>query len=164
VLKVKLSPREILEEHEELAVQAEKVLRQNDMGDWTRTASGLYPHQWSWASAFIAIGPAHLDVRRAACEHRTLFTHQWRTGKVPHIVFNPKAPPHSYYPGAEHWACAAVSPDAPPAPPYTIRFTAEGEAAVEAGPETVLACDAGARHAVEALSDAVCLISVATGG
>ncbi len=45
-----------------------------------------------------------------------------------------------------------------------IRFTAEGEAAVEAGPETMLACDAGVRHAVEALSDAVCLISVATGG
>jgi hypothetical protein len=164
MLKVNLSPREILEEHEELAVQAEKVLRQNDMGDWTRAASGLYPHQWSWDSAFIAIGLAHLDVRRAACELRTLFTHQWRTGKVAHIVFNPKAPPHSYYPGAEHWACAAVSPEALPAPPYTIRFTAEDEAAVEAGPETVLACDAGARHAVEALSDAVCLISVATGG
>lgn len=45
-----------------------------------------------------------------------------------------------------------------------IRFTAEGEPVVEAGPETMLACDAGVRHAVEALSDAVCLISVATGG
>lgn len=45
-----------------------------------------------------------------------------------------------------------------------IRFTAEGEAALEAGPETMLACDAGVRHAVEALSDDVCLISVATGG
>ena len=27
-----------------------------------------------------------------------------------------------------------------------IRFTAEGEPAVEAGPETILACDAGVRH------------------
>lgn len=44
-----------------------------------------------------------------------------------------------------------------------VRFTAEGEAAVEAGPETMLACDVGVRHVVEALSDAVCLISVATG-
>ena len=100
-------------------MQAEEVLRQNDMGSWTRAAPGLYPHQWSWDSAFIAIGLAHLDVRRAARELRSLFAHQWRTGKVPHIVFNPKAPPHSYYPGAEHWACAAASPDAPPAPPYT---------------------------------------------
>ena len=44
-----------------------------------------------------------------------------------------------------------------------IRFTAEGEA-IEAGPETVLTCDAGVRHAVEAVSEAVCLVSVATGG
>ena len=123
VLKVKPSPKEILEERGELAVQAEEVLRQNDMGGWTRAAPGLYPHQWSWDSAFIAIGLAHLDVRRAARELRTLFAHQWRTGKVPHIVFNPKAPPKSYYPGAEHWACAAASPDAPPAPPYTSCLT-----------------------------------------
>lgn len=104
---------------EELIAQAGKILRQNDMGGWTRAAPSLYPHQWSWDSAFIAIGLAHLDSRRAAQELRTLFAHQWKTGKVPHIVFNPKAPPHSYYPGADHWACAAASPDAPPAPPYT---------------------------------------------
>ncbi len=123
MLKVKPSPREILEEHGELAAQAEEVLRQNDMGEWTRAAPELYPHQWSWDSAFIAIGLAHLDVRRAVRELRTLFAHQWRTGKVPHIVFNLEAPPHSYYPGAEHWACAAASPDAPLAPPYTSCLT-----------------------------------------
>ena len=44
-----------------------------------------------------------------------------------------------------------------------IRFLAEGEA-VEAGAETVLACDAGVRHSVEALEDAVCLIGIAAGG
>ncbi|HET7478418.1 MAG TPA: trehalase family glycosidase [Rubrobacteraceae bacterium] len=104
-------------------MRAEEVLRDNDMGGWTRPASGLYPHQWSWDSAFIAIGLAHLDVRRAALELRTLFAHQWKTGKVPHIVFNPAAPPESYYPGAEHWACAASSPDAPLAPPYTSCLT-----------------------------------------
>jgi quercetin dioxygenase-like cupin family protein len=43
-----------------------------------------------------------------------------------------------------------------------IRFTAEDEA-VEAGPERVLTCDAGVRHSVEALSDAVCLLTVASG-
>lgn len=43
-----------------------------------------------------------------------------------------------------------------------IRFTAEG-AAVEAGSGTMLACDAEVRHSVEALSDAVCIINVATG-
>ena len=59
-----------------LAARARQVLRQNDMGDWTRAAPYLYPHQWSWDSAFIAIGLARLDVRRAARELRTLFDHQ----------------------------------------------------------------------------------------
>lgn len=44
-----------------------------------------------------------------------------------------------------------------------IRFTVEGEA-IEAGPETGLTCDAKVRHSVEALSDAACLLTVATGG
>lgn len=44
-----------------------------------------------------------------------------------------------------------------------IRFAAEGET-VEAGPERVLTCDAGVRHSVEALGDAVCLLTVAGGG
>jgi hypothetical protein len=103
----------------QLAARARHVLRQNDMGDWTCAAPNLYPHQWSWDSAFITIGLAHLSTRRAAKELLALFGHQWGTGKVPHIVFNSEAPPDSYFPGPEHWACAAASPDAPPAPPYT---------------------------------------------
>ncbi len=114
----KSSPRVTLG-REELALRAAEVLRRNDMGEWTRAAPELYPHQWSWDTGFIAIGLAHLDTRRATRELLTLFEHQWKTGKVPHIVFNPKAPAHSYFPGPDHWACAAASPDAPPAPPYT---------------------------------------------
>src|SRR5919202_1360649 len=102
-----------------IAARAIEVLHQNDMGEWTRAAPNLYPHQWSWDSAFISIGLAHFNTRRAARELLTLFEHQWRTGKVPHIVFNPEAPPDSYFPGPDHWACASASPDAPPAPPYT---------------------------------------------
>ncbi len=118
-MQVQISPMTILGEHNELASQVERTLRQNDMGGWTCAAPKLYPHQWSWDSAFIAIGLAHLDTRRAARELLTLFSHQWATGKVPHIVFNPEAPPRSYFPGADHWASAAASPNAPPAPPYT---------------------------------------------
>jgi quercetin dioxygenase-like cupin family protein len=44
-----------------------------------------------------------------------------------------------------------------------IRFAAEGET-VEAGPERVITCDGGVHHSVEALSDAVCLLNVASGG
>jgi glucosylglycerate hydrolase len=103
----------------DLAVQAAEVLRRNDMGGWTRAAPNLYPHQWSWDTGFIAIGLAHLDTSRAAGELSSLFRHQWTNGKVPHIVFNPDAPPDSYFPGAEHWSSAGTFPDAPPAPPYT---------------------------------------------
>src|SRR3569833_2154866 len=96
--------RKVSEGHAErvdLVAEAGKILRRNDMGGWTRAAPELYPHQWSWDSAFIAIGLAYLDTRRAAQELRTLFANQWMTGKDPHIVFNPIAPPESFYPGAD---------------------------------------------------------------
>ena len=41
-----------------------------------------------------------------------------------------------------------------------IRFVA-GEEVVEAESDTLLTCDAGVRHAVVALSDAVCLLTIA---
>ena len=44
-----------------------------------------------------------------------------------------------------------------------IRFMVEGEA-IEAGPETMLTRDAKVRHSVEALSNAVCILTLATGG
>src|ERR687897_760341 len=89
------------------------------MGGWTRASPTLYPHQWSWDSAFIAIGLAHLDVGRAAGEIGSLLDHQWENGKIPHIVFNPDAPPESYFPGPEHWASAADAPDVPSGPATT---------------------------------------------
>jgi glucosylglycerate hydrolase len=104
---------------EDIIARAAEVLRENDMGGWTRASPTLYPHQWSWDSAFIAIGLAHLDTERAAGELRTLLAYQWKNGKIPHIVFNPDAPPESYFPGPEHWASAADSPDAPPGPSLT---------------------------------------------
>ena len=67
--------------------RATAVLHGNDAGSWTKAAPRLYPHQWSWDSAFIAIGWAHLDVRRAIAELEELFAAQWHSGMVPHIVF-----------------------------------------------------------------------------
>jgi hypothetical protein len=99
---------------DEIAPAAVAVLRQNDLGGWTKAAPRLYPHQWSWDSAFIAIGLAHVDTRRAAQELRTLFAAQWRTGLVPHIVFNPAVPPGSYFPDAARWDTARPCADVPP--------------------------------------------------
>jgi glucosylglycerate hydrolase len=95
---------------------ATDVLRRNGLKSWTKPAPSLYPHQWSWDSAFIALGLAHVDNRRATDELDTLFTGQWSTGKVPHIVFNPEAPPKSYFPDAERWNSSALSEDAPSGP------------------------------------------------
>jgi quercetin dioxygenase-like cupin family protein len=38
-----------------------------------------------------------------------------------------------------------------------VRFT-RGEAAVEAGPGELIACNAGVPHSVEAVADAICLL------
>lgn len=90
------------------------VLRQNDLGGWTKPAPRLYPHQWSWDSAFIAIGLAHVDADRALREIEVLFAAQWADGRVPHIVFNPES--GDYFPGADVWATAALNPAAPRTP------------------------------------------------
>ena len=95
-----------------LAVHAAEVLRTNDMGGWTKAAPLLYPHQWSWDSAFVSVGWAQLDVRRALTEQARLFEAQWANGMVPQIVFNPLAGPESYFPDPARWA-VEVSPAAP---------------------------------------------------
>jgi hypothetical protein len=86
------------------------VLRTNDRGGWTRPSPALYPHQWSWDSAFVAVGWSHLDPVRAVQELRSLFAAQWSTGMVPHIVFDPTAPAGSYEPGPEAWCTEGHSP------------------------------------------------------
>ncbi|SCL27879.1 hypothetical protein GA0070624_3585 [Micromonospora rhizosphaerae] len=78
-------------------------------GNWehghTVPSRTLYPHQWSWDSAFIAVGLAHVRPDRAWQELRTLFAAQWADGRVPHIVFNPALRVGSYFPGPEFWDC-----------------------------------------------------------
>ena len=93
---------------------AAQVLHRNDLGTATMAAPGAHPHQWSWDSAFIAIGLARLDIPRAATELRTLLRAQWSTGMVPHIVFSPGAP--GYFPGPDRWGT-----DAAPARPVGVR-------------------------------------------
>ena len=68
--------------------------------DHTVPSRTLYPHQWSWDSAFIAVGLAHVRPDRAWRELRTLFAAQWADGRVPHIVFNPALRVGVVLPGA----------------------------------------------------------------
>src|SRR3954453_4397161 len=99
---------------DELRSAALAVLQLNDLGGWTKPAPRLYPHQWSWDSAFIAIGLASVHPERALLELETLFGAQWADGRVPHIVFNPEAA--DYFPGPEWWASAPTNTLAPRAP------------------------------------------------
>ena len=93
--------------HALLHDRAAAVLHGNDAGGFTRASPHLYPHQWSWDSAFIAIGWAHLDVGRAMAELEGLFSAQWSTGMVPHIVFR-AGPDKPYFPGPEWWDCGTA--------------------------------------------------------
>src|ERR671911_316535 len=95
---------------EKLVQQAQMVLDFNWTGEYTMPGPRLYPHQWSWDSALIAIGYSHYDQERAMRELSHLFESQWKSGLLPQIVFNPLF--SEYFPGVEFWH-AERSPDAP---------------------------------------------------
>lgn len=97
---------------ERLRREAVATLLANWRGSSTVPTATLYPHQWSWDSAFIAIGLAHISTRRAWNELFSLFGAQWRDGRVPQIVFNPAVPADAYFPGPPYWQ---PLPDAGPA-------------------------------------------------
>jgi hypothetical protein len=77
------------------------------LGNWrgasTVPAAGQYPHQWSWDSAFAAIGWAQVSTRRAWTELGSLLGGQWADGRVPIIVFSRTVPEDAYFPGPAFW-------------------------------------------------------------
>ena len=95
-------------DHVSLDRQAEAILRGNDRGGYTLPTAGLYPYQWNWDSAFAAWGFATFDLGRAWQELETLFTGQWDSGMVPHILFHTADP--GYFPGPEVWGCEGRAP------------------------------------------------------
>ena len=96
----------------ELIGEAKAVLEANWLGHATSPNRRLYPHQWSWDAACIAMGYASWNQERAETELRSLFSGQWRDGLLPHIVFTDGA---RYFPGPEFWQTER-SPDAPTTP------------------------------------------------
>ena len=91
---------------------ASAFLDRNWRDDHTVPSADLYPHQWSWDTAFIAIGRSWDDQERAQREMEHLLAAQWSDGMVPHIVFNPAVPADAYFPGPDFWCSrrAAASP------------------------------------------------------
>ncbi|MGW7201387.1 MGH1-like glycoside hydrolase domain-containing protein [Streptomyces chryseus] len=86
-----------------LSQAAAQVLSDNWTGASTVPSPRLYPHQWSWDSAFIAIGLRHLSPERAQQELETLLGAQWADGRIPHIVFNPAVALDAYFPSPDFW-------------------------------------------------------------
>jgi hypothetical protein len=95
-----------------VAARAIEVLEGNWSGSHTLPATGLYPHQWSWDSAFIAIGLRHISPRRAGQELDALLAGQWADGRIPQIIFDPHRD-QDYSPGAAFWQSRTIpgSPD-----------------------------------------------------
>ncbi|MFL6113793.1 MAG: MGH1-like glycoside hydrolase domain-containing protein, partial [Catenulispora sp.] len=87
----------------ELWNSAVRVLETNWAGDHMVPSRKLYPHQWSWDAAFIAIGLVYVNPTRAWSDLRSLFEAQWPDGRVPHIVFDPATAEADYFPGPGFW-------------------------------------------------------------
>src|SRR3712207_4540275 len=99
-----------MQETEDLIQQDKMVLDFNWTGQYTKPGPRLYPHQWSWDSALIAIGYSRYDQERATSELTHLFDAQWKNGLLPQIVFDPHF--GRYFPGIDFWH-ADRSPDSP---------------------------------------------------
>jgi mannosylglycerate hydrolase len=91
---------EALDKDLELDQRARAILAANWMGQSTRASSRLYPHQWSWDAAWVALAYSHWDQERAETEIRFLFSGQWTNGLLPHIRFLEEG---RYFPGPEIW-------------------------------------------------------------
>ncbi len=92
-----------------LTTEARQVLDKNHRDGWTQPAAKLYPHQWLWDSAFIAIGLATYAPKRATEEIQSIFRAQWQNGMLPHTIFSAQT---GYWAGPELWQ-SHISPHAP---------------------------------------------------
>lgn len=93
--------------YENLLKQAVEILNKNWTGTFTKPGALLYHHQWSWDSAFAAIGYAHYDQSRAECEMRSLFEGQWSNGLIPQIVFADQT--DDYFPPPAFWETERIA-------------------------------------------------------
>lgn len=65
---------------QDLDRQAQEILRRNDRGGYTVPTHGLYPFQWNWDSAFVALGFAEFDRDRAWQRSKRWFRPSGMTG------------------------------------------------------------------------------------
>ena len=89
--------------------EAKKILLGNRKKGYTLpTNNKLYPAQWNWDSAFIALGYSYFNIDYALEEIETLLKGQWDDGMVPHILFHDKDT--TYFPNHTTWKCGKNIP------------------------------------------------------
>lgn len=119
-----------------LDARAREILIGNDRGGYTVPTHGLYPFQWNWDSAFVALGFATFDRDRAWAEIETLVSAQWEDGMIPHIVFHQDD--EGYFPGPRVWGTGRTPPTSgitqPPVLATIVRKLWEAEGANPACP------------------------------
>ncbi len=87
-----------------LIKRAKETLLDNRRKGYTLpTNNKLYPAQWNWDSAFIALGYSYFNLNFALKEIKTLLDGQWKDGMVPHILFHDTNT--NYYPNYTAWNC-----------------------------------------------------------
>lgn len=125
-----------MSQYPELDNQARQILQRNDRGAYTVPTHGLYPFQWNWDSAFVALGFAAFDRDRAWQEIETLAGAQWDDGMIPHIVFHQRD--EGYFPGPDVWNTGRTPPTSgitqPPVLATIVRTLWEQEGADPANP------------------------------
>ncbi len=99
---------------EHLDAKAVEVLNTNDRGGYTVPTARLYPYQWNWDSAFVALGYGAFDRVRAWTELEYLLEGQWGGGMVPSILFRHNDP--DYFPGPSVWQTQSSGQSVPPMP------------------------------------------------
>ena len=83
---------------------AKKTLINNRRSNYTLpTNTKLYPAQWNWDSAFIALGYSNFNLNYSFKEIKTLISGQWDDGMIPHILFHIKD--LNYTPNYKAWDC-----------------------------------------------------------
>jgi hypothetical protein len=87
---------------------ARAILTANDRGGYTVPNGQVYPFQWNWDSAFVALGFDTFDRERAWTEVERLFSVQWADGFVPHIIF--WQDDAGYFPGPTVWSTGTTPP------------------------------------------------------
>jgi len=94
--------------------QAKAILQKNDRGGYTVPTARLYPYQWNWDSAFVALGFLTFDRDRAWREVELLLEGQWSNGMIPSIIFRRDDP--DYFPGPSVWQTQTACESVPPIP------------------------------------------------